>query len=174
MPIGTRLIRMGSRDTPHLVCPYAEWIRPINARAETVATKWTWRDAFAHRRCVISACGWYEWLTVASRKQPYYFHRPDLKPLLLAGLYREGPERDGFVIVTKAPQPDLASIHDRMPAPIMDADLETWLGPDTPTEALLDLLGPTPAEAFRAYPVRAYVSRASNDGPTCIEPLPTG
>ncbi|MGQ9861903.1 MAG: SOS response-associated peptidase [Thiobacillaceae bacterium] len=150
--------------------------RLINARAETVAKKAAFREAFRRRRCLIPADGFYEWKTVDKGKQPYYISLRSGQPMGLGGLWEFWRAPDGSVlktcaIVTTGPNGLLASIHDRMPVIIAPEHWQTWLN-GTP-EAALALLPPFPAEAMQAWPVHPRASRASEDTSALIEPLPT-
>jgi putative SOS response-associated peptidase YedK len=94
--------------------------RLINARAETVAEKPAFRDAFRRRRCLIPADGFYEWKAVDKGKQPYYISLRSGEPMALGGLWESWRGADGSVlrtcaIVTTGPNGLMASIHERMP-----------------------------------------------------------
>ena len=108
----------------------------INARAETVAEKPSFRNAFRRRRCLIPADGFYEWKgDVPGRKQPYFIHRPDHGLFGFAGLWEhwmsaDGSEIETACIITTAPNATMAAIHNRMPVVIQPGDFETWLDPD--------------------------------------------
>jgi len=149
--------------------------RMINARAETVAEKPTFRAAFRRRRCLVAADGFYEWSAV-NGKQPYYIHMADGAPFGLAGLY-EHWEGDGRVIesctiIVGEPNALIARIHDRMPCIVVPEDYGAWLdsGSSDP-RALLSLLRPYPADKMAAYPVSRSVSNPRHEGPSLIEPL---
>lgn len=152
--------------------------RMINARADTIAEKPAFRQAFRSRRCVIAADGFYEWKTVAKgRKQPFHIHRADEAPFAFAGLWERwekgGEAVESCTIVTTDAPADLAAIHHRVPV-ILEADaLQAWL--DTPEEeadGLRDLLSPLPKGTLVADPVTTTVNKVANDGPECLEPAP--
>ena len=96
----------------------------INARIETVNEKPAFRESFRHKRCIVPADGYFEWQPIDHGKQPYYFHRPDDKPLAFAGLWDtwtdpEGPEGEtiqSFTIIVRPAISGISEIHDRMPA----------------------------------------------------------
>jgi len=145
-----------------------------NARAETVADKPSFRDAYRRRRCLVPANGFYEWKRVESRKQPYYVH-PALSELFaFAGLWERwegagGPLETCTIVTTDANAP-MQAIHDRMPVIIAPQDYARWL--DCRARAdVADLLGPCAPEAIRVHAVSTAVNRASNDVPELIEPL---
>lgn len=127
--------------------------RLANARAEGIATRPTFRDAFRHRRCVVPASGFYEWRTIGGRKFPWYFTRRDGAPLLFAGIW-ENPPSSGdagpgtFALITTTPNPLVAEVHDRMPVILPEENLATWLDPEPGVpEKLQPLLAPLPASS---------------------------
>lgn len=152
--------------------------RMINARAETVAEKPAFRSAFARRRCLIPADGFYEWKkTDTKNKQPVYIRMRDGRPFAFAGLWEtwnadDGSQLKSCTIVTTDANPLLRDIHDRMPV-ILPADAyDTWLDPKpSNAEALKGLLVPYPADVMTWYPVGTLVNSPRNDNPECIEPL---
>ena len=104
----------------------------INARAETLETRPTFAEAFAQRRCVIPASGFYEWSGPSSARQPYWIHRRDGDLLFFAGLYQDGEKNDpgaqtAFTILTCAANSILATIHDRMPVILSDRHADDWI-----------------------------------------------
>jgi putative SOS response-associated peptidase YedK len=121
----------------------------INARAETIHEKPTFRDAFKHRRCLVPADGWYEW----QGKQPHYIHRRNDALMAFAGILQPG-EIPRVAIITTAAAPELASIHDRMPAIIPEHMWAHWLNPAAPVNTLAAMLQPFDANLLEAYPVR--------------------
>lgn len=151
--------------------------RLINARAETVAEKPSFRSAFRHRRCLIPADGFYEWQRQESQKQPFYFHLQDHQPFAFAGLWEQWQSPDGeavetCTILTTTANEILESVHDRMPVILASEDYNTWLDPELQTASQLQpLLRPYPADQMVAYPVSRAVNRASFDAPNCIQPL---
>ena len=133
----------------------------FNARAETVATKPTFRAAFRHRRCLVPADGFYEWQALAEskRKQPWFIARRDRDPLAFAGLWERwiSPAGDTLesccIIVTNA-NALMRPIHERMPVILDPADWDAWLAPDARDPAALQaLLQPYPADDLAAWPV---------------------
>jgi putative SOS response-associated peptidase YedK len=162
--------------------------RMINARAETVDSKPAFRRAFARRRCLLPADGYYEWQArsgTADRpspgKQPYYICRADGGPLAFAGLYelwrdRELPDDDerawlwtATIITTSAPD-DLGRIHDRMPMVITPDRWADWLDPaDSDPARLRELLAPAVVDGLISYPVSRAVNSVRNNSPELIE-----
>jgi putative SOS response-associated peptidase YedK len=151
--------------------------RTFNARAETVATSPVFRDAFRRRRCLVPVDGFYEWLREGSTRQPMRIHDPDEQPLALAGLWtgRQDPESGlwhrTFTIVTTTPNEFMASIHNRMPVVVPQADWTRWLSSTTDLATLRTLLEPSDAWAFDAYPVPPLVNNVRNNGPELVERL---
>jgi putative SOS response-associated peptidase YedK len=150
----------------------------INARAETVAEKPSFRGAFKHHHCLILADGFYEWQRFAKKSKrsiPHYFHFHDNKPFAFAGLWEtwhspHGDEVQTCTIITCDANQIVAPIHHRMPA-ILDMDTcWEWLKPKSRVEHQ-ELLQPYPAARMHAYPVSTLVNSPANDLPECISPL---
>jgi putative SOS response-associated peptidase YedK len=146
--------------------------RPINLRAETVATMPISRDAFARRRCLIPAAAFYEWQKTEHGKQPYAIARADGEPLALGGVWESWRAPSGafertFAVITTTPNAEIALLHDRMPLVIDPAQWPAWLG-----EVEADpfaLLGPPPDGTLRAWPVSAAINSPTNNGPELLE-----
>jgi putative SOS response-associated peptidase YedK len=152
--------------------------RMINARAETLAEKPSFRAALKRRRCAVLASGWYEWQKTAAGKQPYFLHRSDGEPLGFAGLWEQWVDRgsgeaiQSCTIVTTAAPPALAAIHDRMPALLGPEALAAWLDPrESDASKLVPLLGPGEAATIEARPVSRAVNDARREGPELVEPV---
>jgi putative SOS response-associated peptidase YedK len=146
----------------------------INARADTVAEKPSFRAAFAKRRCLVPADGFYEWQAAGGRKQPYRIHRPDNAPFAFAGLWEQWRGPDGlvltFTIVTTEANARLRPIHARMPVVLAPGDFATWLDAATPAQAALALLRPCPDDWLMAEPVGTRVNNVKNDDPSVWDP----
>lgn len=172
--------------------------RMINARFETVHEKPSYRRAFARRRCLLPADGYFEWYTLQNQgdapdpaegekkakkkpqKQPYFIRPNDGSVMAMAGLYElwKSPEDEWVwtctVITTEAPD-DLGRIHDRMPMIVEPDRWDAWLDPElTDTERVRGLLVPAMAGTMDAYPVSKAVNSVRNNGPELIEPLISG
>ena len=147
----------------------------INARAETVHTLPLFREAFAKRRCLIPATGFYEWQTRADGKQPYRFVRIDLEPFAFAGLWEfsraGGEDTVSAAIIVGEPNPLVAGVHDRMPVMLMPEDYDQWLNPATTVDELRTLLKPYDAILMKSYEVSRVVNSVKNDTEACIEPV---
>ena len=150
--------------------------RAINARAETVAEKPTFRAAFKRRRCLVLADGYFEWVKRDERKQPYYITPQDGRPFAFAGLWERWSE-DGeapyysCTIITCAASADLAELHHRMPVTLAHNDYASWLDPESDPAAQLEKLGPAPSGTFIPRPVSTIVNSPANDDHRCIEAI---
>jgi putative SOS response-associated peptidase YedK len=152
--------------------------RMINARAETVAEKPSFRAAWRRRRCLVPADGFYEWQRGEKGKQPFYIRRPDQALFAFAGLWErwvgaDGSELESCTVLTTEPNALMAAIHNRMPVILEPADFADWLGHGgdaTPQELekLQHLLRPYPAELLEAVPVSRYVNNPRHEGAACI------
>lgn len=153
--------------------------RMINARAESVADKPAYRRAFAKRRCIIPADGFYEWRAREGRaKEPMYIHRRDGELLAFAGLWEAWRDPDASsedewlrscAIVTTAANELLAPVHDRMPVVLPESVWEPWLDPaNHDMDALRSLLAPAPDEWFELYPVTTRVNRPQHNDPELL------
>lgn len=158
--------------------------RMINARAETVAEKPAFRRAFAKRRCLVPADGYYEWQQLPDApKQPMYISRTDGRSLAFAGLYElwrdpsvSSEDQDAWlwtttIITTSAPD-ELGMIHDRMPMIIHPGSWADWLDPANNDVAdLKALLTPAMAGDLTTWPVSTAVNSVRNNGPELIKPV---
>ncbi|HYX15906.1 MAG TPA: SOS response-associated peptidase [Nostoc sp.] len=149
----------------------------INARAETVAEKPSFRSAFKHRRCLVIADGFYEWQRQEGKKQPFYFRLQDGQPFAFAGLWEKwrSPANEEIIsctILTTAANELLQPIHERMPVILEPEDYDLWLDSQVQTpQTLQQLLRPYPAPAMTAYPVSILVNNSRHNSPECIIPL---
>ena len=148
--------------------------KTINARAETVATAPSFREAYGARRCLVPASGFYEWMKTPGGKQPYLIAFKDSRPFAFAGLWerwkdRESGERiETYTIITCEANRLVKDIHSRMPVIIDPADFDRWLSAQEPPA---DLLKPYPAAEMTAFPVSKSVNGPALDEPSLIEPL---
>jgi putative SOS response-associated peptidase YedK len=138
-------------------------LAPINARVETAATKFLFRDAWKKRRCLVPADGWYEWRMEHGRKQPYFFRRRDDEPLFFAGLWTG----DTFCLLTTAADGELAQIHNRRPLALPADAAKPWTE-ITPAAFEQIVIGVVPAAEIAFHPVSPRVSTPRNDGPELI------
>lgn len=148
----------------------------INARAETLAQKRSFRHLLSAQRCLVPASGFYEWKETGAGKTPHYIHLKSQSLFAFAGLYdrsvdEQGTETFSYTIITTTPNAVMAPIHNRMPVILRAEDEEAWLNPDeTEPERLLPLLQPYAAEDMEAYSVSRMVNSPRNDGPQLREP----
>lgn len=149
----------------------------INARAETLAEKPSFRNAFKRRRCLIPANGFYEWQTVGRKKRPLFIRMVRERLFAFAGLFEEwhGPNGELLetcAIVTTSANELMRPIHDRMPVILKPSDYDTWLNPRSEDlDELSHLLVPFSANEMKATPVDDFVNSVRNEGPKCIEPF---
>ena len=162
--------------------------RMINARMETVAEKPAYKRAFAARRCLLPADGYYEWYPTSQTtksgkpvKQPFFIRPGDGSVLAMAGLYEiwrdptraeDDPERFRWTctVLTTEAEDSLGHIHDRMPLMVERDRWAQWLDPRVGGE--LSLLVPAAPGSLEAYPVSTAVGNVRNNGPELVEPLP--
>lgn len=151
--------------------------RMINARAETLAEKPAYRNAYKRRRCLILADGFYEWQQQKGSKSkiPMYFYLKSGEPFAFGGLWEDWQSADGSeilscTIITTQPNELVAPIHNRMPLILPQSSYELWL---TPGEVSLDqldaVLQPFPAEQMAFHPVSRQVNNPANEDPSCIQ-----
>jgi putative SOS response-associated peptidase YedK len=154
--------------------------RMINARAETVAEKPSFRNAFKKRRCLIPADGFYEWKGEKGNKQPYYISSPLVGPFAFAGLWEKwtDKESDGdtvyksCTIITIAASGSVREIHHRMPAILSQEFHEKWLSPEIhDPKALKIILREGMVHDLKYHPVSKIVNAVKNNDPSCIEPI---
>jgi len=150
-----------------------------NARGETVDEKPSFRNAFKRSRCLIPASGFYEWKTVAGRKQPYYMHPVGAPLFAIAGITErwQGPEGvvETCAIITTGPNGVMRNIHDRMPVILSAEDHDAWLDPrNQSVAALKQLIKPSAESTMTAHAVSTRVNAPKNDDAGLIDPLDTG
>lgn len=149
--------------------------KTINARAETVHTKPSFRYAIKFRRCIIPASGFYEWERAAKVKVPYYIHLKSNEPIGFAGLWDKWKGGNGTVIetctiLTTSANNLLKPIHDRMPVIIHPNEYELWLDRNVnDSEQLKSLFQPYPSELLTLYRVSNLVNKVGYDNADCIE-----
>ena len=151
----------------------------INARAETVAEKPSFRVPFRRRRCLVLADGFYEWRVEPGQrtKTPMLIRLKSGKPFAFAGLWEawhspEGQTTLSCTIITTTPNELVAKIHNRMPVVLEPEGYELWLDPGEQSPDHLNAwLRPYPAEQMTAYSVSKFVNNPQNDTPDCIVPV---
>ena len=151
--------------------------RMINARAESVAEKPGFKNAFQRRRCLIPVDGFYEWKNEGKGKQPYYIRGANRAVLALAGLWERWQDDahdpiETFTIITTSPNATVKPIHNRMPVILHPGDYDRWLDPkQRDLTGLREMLTPSPAGEIEAYPISRYVNSPANEGPEGIRPI---
>lgn len=152
--------------------------RMINARGETLREKPSFRNAYRRRRCLVLADGYYEWQRSGSVKQPYFISFEDGQPFGMAGLWESwrdpagGEPLESCCIVTTAPAPEVAHVHDRMPVIVPPVSHAEWLDPANEAVERLDrLIAPWRGGGLEARPVSRRVNDARNQGRDLVEPL---
>lgn len=148
----------------------------INARAETLLEKASFKHAARHSRCLVWADGFYEWKKVSAGKQPYRIVLSAEDPFYFAGLTARWQAPDAtevfsYTIITTEPNEIVAEIHDRMPVILSSEAARRWISQDESIEELLPLLRPYPGELMTAYPVSKLVGNVRNDHPDLAKPL---
>jgi putative SOS response-associated peptidase YedK len=146
----------------------------INARADTVAEKPAFKNAFKLRRCLIPADGFYEWKVIGKDKQPYRIMLKDQQIFSMAGLFDswnspEGEKIFSCSIITTDPNELMIDIHDRMPMILSREDERKWLDVEQPVEDLKKMLQPFPVEHMMAYPVSKDVGNVKNQGAGLVQ-----
>jgi putative SOS response-associated peptidase YedK len=157
--------------------PLRELPATFNARAETIAERPMFRSAFAARRCIIPASGFYEWTGAKGAKTAHYFLASDRRPLAFAGLYEccRNIESDAKVnsatIIVGPANRWMRRFHDRMPVILDWRDADAWMRGENPGA----LLHPPPEDALQEWIVSPRVNRSgdADDDPTLIEPSVT-
>jgi putative SOS response-associated peptidase YedK len=162
----------------------------INARVETVAEKPSFRKAFAERRCLLPADGYFEWAVLDEaktagkpKKQPYFIQPADGGIMAMAGLYEFWRDRSRAdddplawlvtcAVITTSAEDELGAIHDRMPMLIEHDRWAEWLDPGTPDAG--EFLIPAISAKLKAYPVSTAVNSVRNNGPELLEPIGDG
>ncbi|MGC1376361.1 MAG: SOS response-associated peptidase [Anaerolineales bacterium] len=152
--------------------------RLINARAETLGEKPSFRGSYKYHRCLVFADGFYEWKPEpgTKAKTPHFIRLTSGLPFAFAGLWDEWHSPDGSqikscTIITTAPNELMSKLHDRMPVILPPDAFAQWLDPaPRPPSALQNLLVPYPSAAMTAYPVSTLVNSPANDRAECVVP----
>ena len=149
--------------------------KTINARADTLLEKPTFRNAYRKRRCLVPANGFYEWKKVGKKKQPHVIRPADGNPIAFAGLWEHWKDQDGqeiqtATIVTTEANELLEPLHERMPVILPQAQYAAWLNSRQKPENLLELLKPYPGELLTLVAVGDWVSDARHEGERCLAP----
>jgi putative SOS response-associated peptidase YedK len=143
----------------------------FNARAESIATKPMFKEAYAKRRCIVPASGFYEWTGDKKNRQPHYITPRDEPVFSFAGLWEEWVDpasgevlRSATIIVTDAQEP-IRALHDRMPVMLAPEDHDGWLN----GTADIETLAAKPMPPVNIWPVSPRVNAVKNNEPDLIE-----
>ncbi|TVP54764.1 MAG: SOS response-associated peptidase [Gemmatimonadales bacterium] len=147
----------------------------INARSETAHRKPSFREPFRRSRCLVPADGFFEWVSGAGGKVPYWIHRPDRVPFTFAGLSDEWRSPEGeilasFTILTTEADETLRPIHHRMPVVIDEDRREEWLDPEASLVGLRAILSEATSAGMVTTEVSTRVNSPANDDPECLVP----
>ena len=151
----------------------------VNAKAETAADKPAFREAFRSRRCLVPADGFYEWETVAGKRQPNWFHLADEGMFAFAGIWEppaagsKSPAETVAIITTTA-NADIRPVHDRMPVILFPEQFAQWLDPATSDNELSVVLRPLPDGLLVSHPVSMAVNKSTADGAGLLSPVRAG
>ena len=145
----------------------------INARAEGIETKPSFRGPVRHLRCIVPVSGFYEWRRQGAGKQPYFVRPTDDEVFALAGIWdrwegQQGNVLESVAIITTSSNELMQPIHDRMPLILEKEDAAGWLDPTNELARVLTMLRPCPSKRMVAYPVSGIVNSGRHDGPECI------
>jgi putative SOS response-associated peptidase YedK len=150
----------------------------INARAETVASSPTFREAMKRRRCLVPATGFYEWQKIGNKAmQPWTIELPNGEIFAFAGLWDRWKDRttgsvlETYTIITTDPNELVQPVHNRMPVILSPSDYDRWLEPGDPERPPIDLLRPFPTERMTAWKVNSAVGNTKNDSPELRLPI---
>jgi putative SOS response-associated peptidase YedK len=152
--------------------------KPINARAETVTEKPSFRSLISTRRCIVPADGFYEWKSTSAGKQPYRFLLKSEELFSFAGLWDEWTDKetgeviDTFTIITTEANDLVKTMHTRMPVLLHPIEEDAWLDVTTSNKVLLDLLRPYPSKEMKAFAVSPLINSVTNNTPEVMIPAP--
>ena len=151
--------------------------RLINARAETLSSKPSFREPFRKRRCLIFADGFYEWSSGGRTKTPFFVRMKNKEPFAMAGLWDSWISKDtseeirSSIIITTEPNTLVEKIHNRMPVIVPPEQYASWLKSVPVSESdLMASLRPYPAQKMETYEISRRVNNPMNDSPACISP----
>ena len=145
----------------------------INARAEGIEAKPSFRGPVRHRRCIVPASGFYEWRREGSRMQPFFVRPVADEVFALAGIWdhwegKQGEVIESVAIITTSANELMQPIHDRMPVILGKEDVAAWIALTTKLEKALPMLKPCSSTRMMTYSVSSLVNSARHDGPACV------
>ncbi|MGI6454284.1 MAG: SOS response-associated peptidase [bacterium] len=162
---------------PHWAKDLSIGNKMINAKAETLFEKPSYKKAAQKRRCLIPADGFYEWRKEKKQKIPYYFFNKSQQPLALGGIWErwtspEGEVVETFSIITTEANSLMQPIHNRMPLILTADEYDHWLDPTIEQpEEIQRCLQSYPTEQMEHYSVSSWVSNVMHEGAKCIQPV---
>lgn len=182
---GTKVLLLSERNEQLHLDPvhwgYAPgwWDKPalINARVETAATSRMFKPLWQHGRAICFADGWFEWKREGDKKQPYFIHRKDGKPIFMAAIgsipFERGDDAEGFLIVTAAAGHGLVDIHDRRPLVLVPEAATEWMRTDVSGKEAREIAldGTVSADHFNWYAVSLAVGNVKNQGPELLQKI---
>ncbi len=150
-------------------------IEPLNARSETLFTKWPFKDIVRRQRCLVPADGYFEWKEIGAKKLPYRIRMTDDTVFSMAGIWEsweitEGKLLSSFAIITTEPNSLIKDLHHRMPAILQKGEEDQWLSDDLSEGGLSSLLRPFEASLMEYYLVSDQVNKVENDFAQLISP----
>ncbi len=146
--------------------------RLINARAETLTEKPSFKNAYRHRRCLIPATGFFEWRITQAGKQPYHIHQPDHALFAFAGVWEHWENSQETVysctVITTAANAKIAPVHDRMPVIIAADDYDLWLNKKATDVEITDFLAADAYQSMQINPISTRVNNPLHNDEDCL------
>ena len=147
----------------------------FNAKSETLSKSRAFREPFQRRRCIIPASGYYEWSRQGNIKVPNHIQPQEENGFAFAGLWdrwrRDDQVIESCTIITGAAPDSMKDVHGRIPIHLSRDEIQSWLNPDSSSQALAELLVPALRMPLSITPVSSYVGNSRNKDERCIEPL---
>jgi putative SOS response-associated peptidase YedK len=146
--------------------------RLINARAETLAEKASFKNAFRRRRCLIPATGFFEWRSTESGKQPYHIHTPDNDLFAFGGIWEHWEQDQETVyscaIITTTANDKISAIHNRMPVIIASDDYSRWLDRKNAVVGMTDFLAADAYASMEVTPISTRINNPQHNDESCL------
>ncbi len=171
-----RVVPMRWGLIPHWAKDMKIGAKMINARAETLTEKPSFRSLVDRRRCIVISDGYYEWQRVGDQKIPFHIHSPGFSIMPMAGLWDSWTSPEGqiiktYTVITTTPAKSIAHLHFRMPVILPRDKIDPWLDSGkTPKQKAVEFLQPYQGE-LEYYRVSMSVNSPSFNFPTCIDPI---
>ncbi|EBB0697412.1 SOS response-associated peptidase [Salmonella enterica] len=182
---GTKVLLLSERDEKLHLDPVLWGYAPgwwdkaplINARVETAPSSRMFKPLWQHGRAICFADGWFEWKKEGDKKQPYFIHRKDGKPIFMAAIgstpFERGDDAEGFLIVTSAADKGLVDIHDRRPLVLSHGAAREWMRQGISGKEVEEIItdGAVPTDKFTWHAVKRSVGNVKNQGEELIKPV---